>query len=330
MHEVSCIGINYAHMFPKCFRSLDTLLGFALYFVSSIQLLSLYPCIQFWPAHEFLIEIHTAKTGLLRCCLYTSRRLQQTFVSCKRSNCTKIENIKKKSWKSLVWGFIQRRQTTDFVVLSCRFACILIYRLSLNNYELHQESLHCHQLEEELDDWCDCWYFQNRMGLSCRSPESWCRRFNVDRFVEVRTISQWSIISRLIERDPSILFVSKIFFLRHVMGEILVRKLVHFGTDLFISIMFELGYTKFGIDQKAIVDPLITLLDASLFQIMDLMIFFLLWSFPISVVMRMFLLNHVVWNWEKVRSVLDDVSVDCTFFQQMSAEAIDNVFTPIW
>ena len=42
MHEDSCIGINYAHMFPKCFRSLHTLLGFALYFVSSIQVLSLY------------------------------------------------------------------------------------------------------------------------------------------------------------------------------------------------------------------------------------------------------------------------------------------------
>ena len=30
MHEDSCIGINYAHMFPKCFRSLHTLLGFSL------------------------------------------------------------------------------------------------------------------------------------------------------------------------------------------------------------------------------------------------------------------------------------------------------------
>ena len=41
MHEDSCIGINYAHthMFPKCFRSLHTLLGFALCFVSSILIL---------------------------------------------------------------------------------------------------------------------------------------------------------------------------------------------------------------------------------------------------------------------------------------------------
>ena len=39
MHEDSCIGINYAHMFPKCFRSLHTSLGFALCFVSSILIL---------------------------------------------------------------------------------------------------------------------------------------------------------------------------------------------------------------------------------------------------------------------------------------------------
>ena len=30
MHDASCIGINYAHRFPMCFRSLHTLLGFSL------------------------------------------------------------------------------------------------------------------------------------------------------------------------------------------------------------------------------------------------------------------------------------------------------------
>ena len=30
---------------------------------------------------KFPVEIHSAKTGLLRCCLYTSRRLQQTIAS---------------------------------------------------------------------------------------------------------------------------------------------------------------------------------------------------------------------------------------------------------
>ena len=67
------------------------------------------------------------------------------------------------------------------------------------------------------------------------------------------------------------------------MGEILVRKLVHFDTDFFIS-------------QETIVDPFEMLLDASLFQIMGLMIFFLFWSFHRYVAMRPSLLNHVVWN----------------------------------
>ena len=45
MHVDSCIGINYVyahtHVFPKCFKSLHTLLGFVLCFVSSIEFLSL-------------------------------------------------------------------------------------------------------------------------------------------------------------------------------------------------------------------------------------------------------------------------------------------------
>ena len=41
MHEDSCIGINYAHahMFPKCLKSLQRLLGLALCFMSSISIL---------------------------------------------------------------------------------------------------------------------------------------------------------------------------------------------------------------------------------------------------------------------------------------------------
>ena len=39
------------------------------------------------------------ENGLVRCCLYTHRRLQQTAVSCKRSNCNKIR--KKTNLESL-------------------------------------------------------------------------------------------------------------------------------------------------------------------------------------------------------------------------------------
>ena len=122
-------------------------------------------------------RVSHCENGLVRCCLYTTRRLQQTAVTCTRSNCNKF-------WKYLenrhVWGSVQRRQTTGPPVLSCRFAFMLICGRSLNYYELHEESLHFHQLEEELDDSCHFWYFLNRTGLSCCSPDSWCKRFNVD------------------------------------------------------------------------------------------------------------------------------------------------------
>ena len=55
-----------------------------------------------------------------------------------------------------------------------------MYRLPLTYQEDHQDPLHCHQLEEELDDGCRSWYFQKGIGLSGRSPDSWCKRFNVD------------------------------------------------------------------------------------------------------------------------------------------------------
>ena len=65
MHDVSCIGINYAHRFPKCFRSLHTLFGFSL--CTSCQQINCCSCtnlFNFWPVSEFLVEIHTAKTVL--------------------------------------------------------------------------------------------------------------------------------------------------------------------------------------------------------------------------------------------------------------------------
>ena len=78
------------------------------------------------------------------------------------------------------------------------------------------------------------------------------------------------------------------------MREILVGKIVHVDTNFFISIMFELGCTKFRISQEAIVDSFEMLLDASLSQIMGLMIFFLVSSFHIFVAIRSSLLNYVI------------------------------------
>ena len=164
---------------------------------------------------------------------------------------TKYRTIKTNSWKSFVWDFIQRPNTTGFPVLSYRFACILICQLSLNYYELHQEPLHCHQLEEKLDDGCRCWYFQNGIGLSCRPPDSWCRRFNVDNAsLKSERFLNGPVFPDLL-RDPPSLFVSNIFWFCHVMREILVCKIVHFDTNIFISIMLELGCTKFRISSSS-------------------------------------------------------------------------------
>ena len=162
MHEDSCIGINYAqaHMFPKCFRSLHTLLGFALYFMSSILILVTV-------AMNSIYDLNA--NSLWRFTL--RKRVFWGVVFALPFGCSRPPSVvndpmetklrtKTNSWKSFVWGFIQRRNTTDFPVLSYRFACILIYRLSLNYYEDHQDPLHCHQLEEELDDGCRSWYFQ--------------------------------------------------------------------------------------------------------------------------------------------------------------------------
>ena len=80
------------------------------------------------------------------------------------------------------------------------------------------------------------------------------------------------------------------------MRAILVRKLVHFDTNFFISIMFELRCTEVRISQETIVNPFKTSLDASLFHIMGQMIFFLFLSFPISLAMRSSLLNYVLWT----------------------------------
>ena len=66
-----CNNYAHAHVFSKCFKSLHTLLGFVLCFV-------LILC--FVIVHSICIPnsciFHVAKTGLLRCCLYTPRRLQ--------------------------------------------------------------------------------------------------------------------------------------------------------------------------------------------------------------------------------------------------------------
>ena len=149
MHEDSCIGINYAHMFPKCVRSLHTLLGFALYFVPSIQLLSLYQFIKFLTCTRIPCRDSHCENGSLEVLSLHSRRLQQTAVSCKRSNCNKKEN-NKKIVKVARLGFCPKTANNGFLRS--------VMSLCMHPHSSTFIELLCHQLEKVLDDWCHCRY----------------------------------------------------------------------------------------------------------------------------------------------------------------------------
>ena len=80
------------------------------------------------------------------------------------------------------------------------------------------------------------------------------------------------------------------------MGVIFFCKIVPFRTNIFISIVFEHPFAENMISQETIMDPSELPFYASLFQVMGQIIFFLFWSFPISVAMKSSLLDYVFWN----------------------------------
>ena len=97
MHEDSCIGINCAHMFTKCFRSLHTLLGFALYFVSSILIVVAENIYSILTCSRIPCNDSPLRKRVFRGVVFTPRvGCSRPPSACKRSNCNKIENNKNK------------------------------------------------------------------------------------------------------------------------------------------------------------------------------------------------------------------------------------------
>ena len=113
-------------------------------------------------------------------------------------------------------------------------------------------------------------------------------------WMKKRTISHRSDFSRFIERDPPILFVSRVLIFRHSIGEIFLRVLVQLDADFFSSINAELRFTKHGVVLEAIVNPFKTFLDASLSQTMGNKMFSLFFSLPITMAMMSPFLNDIV------------------------------------
>ena len=67
----ACIGINYAHRFPKCFKSLHTLMGFSLCTSCRQINQSLYQFVLFLTCTRIPCIVSHCENGLVRCCLHT-------------------------------------------------------------------------------------------------------------------------------------------------------------------------------------------------------------------------------------------------------------------
>ena len=217
-----------------------------------------------------------AIAGISRMALFFSRFLVKTVYVVNTSLVRFFQTCWERSTNSCIestlakchfWAALWRSRTTghsvQYAALSRAHMCLTFDDFS----ELHQESFHCHQdvLDEE-DDGCHFWCCQEGIGASRSSPDSRWRRCN---FVNASLKSERSFIGSLrpgVERDPPIFFESKVLVLRHSIGEIFLRVLVHLGTDFFSSINFELRFTKCWIVLEAIVNPFKTLFDASLFS----------------------------------------------------------------
>ena len=88
-----CQHYAHAHVLPKCFQVAAHIVGFRVVLGVDLVLGFVNGVLVAVIVHSICIPnsciFHMVKTGLLRCCLYTRRRLQQTAVSCKRSICNK-------------------------------------------------------------------------------------------------------------------------------------------------------------------------------------------------------------------------------------------------
>ena len=187
------------------------------------------------------------------------------------------------------------------------------------------------------------WRKNSMVGATaCTSSRAWAwvvflqllrvKRFHVDNaWLKSERFLNGSVVFPDLLRERSTNFVCSEDILILTSGNVnFFCKNVPITTNIFISIVFEHPFTESMISQETIMDPRAFSFDASPFQIMGQMIFFAFWSFPRSVAMRSSLLDYVFWNWEKVQCIYNETSIGHSFFQEMTACAIDDAFTPVW
>ena len=103
MHDVSCIGTKLRSLISQVFQVTSHIVGlFALHFVSSIQLLSLYLFIQFLTCTRILCRDSHCENGLVRCCLYNKSARPPFFCNEWRGSSALVKFPGPPSWKLAV------------------------------------------------------------------------------------------------------------------------------------------------------------------------------------------------------------------------------------
>ena len=155
------------------------------------------------------------KMWRVKCAVHTLRRLQQIVISSNRFDYNKKNLAKCHFWAAL-WRIRTTGHSVLYAALSRAHMCLTLD----DSTERHQESFHCHQdALDEKDDGCHFWFCQKKIGASLFSPDSRWRRCN---FVNASLKSERSFIGSLrpgVEKDPPILFVSKVLVLGHAIGK---------------------------------------------------------------------------------------------------------------
>ena len=197
-----------------------------------------------------------------------SRRLQQTTVSCKRFYCNKPQKILKVDKCEVLWKDGTQRVSPFYHVASYMSSVVDFFPYLL---WAPPGIVPLPPAGERTRWWVPLLAFPE-----WNWPELSFSRFLVKTayVVNAPLKSERSlngpIFSKFIERDPPILSVSKVLFLRHSIGEIFLRILVHLDTDPFSSIMFELRFRTYGIFQETMVNPFKIPLYVSLSQFMGI------------------------------------------------------------
>ena len=254
--------------------------------------------------------------------------LQQTTVSCKRSNCNKPKNLGSRH----VWGCVKKRHNgSPFYLLLFTWAqlrtFLLIVMSSTRNRSTATKM---------------CW-MKRMMDAIAGITTQESARVALLQTLGVNGLI-WSTL-RWSQNDLSSVRFFQIYLMREIhqfflyrkcsssvfrlVKEIFLRILVHLDADFFSSINAELRFTKHGIVLEAIVNPFKICLDASLSQIMGNMKVSLFFSLPITTAMRSSLLDNIVRDWEKIQCPSEDASAGLILSQEMPASAVNDALIPV-